>query len=130
MCIRDRVYLDGFLGFTTQELAVVEAMLAAGVPLAAAITCDPAQPDIFVTGCKTVKTLTRMAKRHNRTVEYIELGAPRVPRPAALAAVEAESLLPVRGTYPGETDGVRLYAAASPFDECEHACLLYTSRCV
>ena len=115
------VYLDGFLGFTPQELAVVDAMLAAGVPLAAAVTCDPAYPDIFVTGCKTVKTLTRMAKRHNQTVGQIDLGASRIARPAGLAALEAESLLPVRTPHPDSAAGVRLYAAASPFDECEHA---------
>ena len=114
------VYLDGFLGFTPQELAVVDAMLAAGVPLAAAVTCDMAYPEIFVTGCKTVKTLTRMAKRHNRTAEQIDLGASKVARPAGLAALERESLLPVRTAHE-DARGVRLYAAASPFDECEHA---------
>ena len=114
------VYLDGFLGFTPQELAVVDAMLAAGVPLAAAVTCDMAYPEIFVTGCKTVKTLTRMAKRHNRTAEQIDLGACRIARPAGLAALERESLLPVRTAHE-DARGVRLYAAASPFDECEHA---------
>ena len=114
------VYLDGFLGFTPQELAVVDAMLAAGVPLAAAVTCDMAYPEIFVTGCKTVKTLTRMAKRHNRTAEQIDLGASKAARPAGLAALEQESLLPVR-TVHEDARGVRLYAAASPFDECEHA---------
>lgn len=115
------VYLDGFLGFTPQELAVIDAMLAAGVPLAAAITCDTAYPEIFVTGCKTVKTLTRMAKRHNKTAQQIDLGASKIARPAGLAALEAESLLPVRTPHEGACEGVRLYAAASPFDECEHA---------
>lgn len=115
------VYLDGFLGFTPQEHAVIDAMLAAGVPLAAAVTCDTAYPEIFVTGCKTVKTLTRMAKRHNRTAEQIDLGASKIARPAGLAALEAESLLPVRTPHEGACEGVRLYAAASPFDECEHA---------
>lgn len=114
------VYLDGFLGFTPQELAVIDAMLAAGVPLAAAITCDMAYPEIFVTGCKTVKTLTRMAKRHNKTAQQIDLGASKIVRPAGLAAVEAESLLPVRTPHE-DAHGVHLYAAASPFDECEHA---------
>ena len=114
------VYLDGFLGFTPQELAVVDAMLAAGVPVAAAITCDTSYPEIFVTGCKTVKTLTRMAARHNQKVEHIDLGGSKLPRPAGLAALEAESLLPVR-TPQTAAEGVRLYAAASPFDECEHA---------
>ena len=115
------VYLDGFLGFTPQELAVIDAMLAAGVPLAAAITCDMAYPEIFVTGCKTVKTLTHMAKRHNKTAQQIDLGASRIARPAGLAAVESESLLPVRTPHEGACEGVQLYAAASPFDECEHA---------
>ncbi len=115
------VYLDGFLGFTPQELAVIDAMLAAGVPLAAAVTCDTAYPEIFVTGCKTVKTLTRMARRHNKTAEQINLGASKIARPAGLAALEAESLLPVRTSHEGACEGVRLYAAASPFDECEHA---------
>lgn len=114
------VYLDGFLGFTAQESAVVDAMLAAGVPLAAAITCDTAYPEIFLTGCKTVQKLTRMAKRHSRPVERIELGASRVARPAGLAALERESLLPIR-TPQTDAGGVRLYEAASPFDECEHA---------
>ena len=114
------VYLDGFLGFTPQELAVIDAMLAAGVQLAAAITCDMAYPEIFVTGCKTVKTLTRMAKRHNKTAQQIDLGASKIVRPAGLAAVEAESLLPVRTPHE-DAHGVHLYAAASPFDECEHA---------
>ena len=114
------VYLDGFLGFTAQESAVVDAMLAAGVPLAAAVTCDTAYPEIFLTGCKTVQKLTRMAKHHSRPVERIELGASRVARPAGLAALERESLLPIR-TPQTDAGGVRLYEAASPFDECEHA---------
>lgn len=114
------VYLDGFLGFTAQESAVVDAMLAAGVPLAAAVTCDTAYPEIFLTGCKTVQKLTKMAKRHNRPVERIELGGSRVARPAGLAALERESLLPIR-TPQTDAGGVRLYEAASPFDECEHA---------
>ena len=114
------VYLDGFLGFTAQESAVVDAMLAAGVPLAAAVTCDTVYPEIFLTGCKTVQKLTRMAKRHSRPVERIELGASRVARPAGLAALERESLLPIR-TPQTDAGGVRLYEAASPFDECEHA---------
>ena len=78
------VYLDGFLGFTVQESVVVDAMLAAGVPLSAAVTCDTDYPEIFLTGCKTVQKLTRMAKHHNQTVERIELGESKVARPAGL----------------------------------------------
>ncbi len=114
------VYLDGFLSYTPQELAIIEVMLASGVPLTAAITCDTGLPDVFVTGCKTLRTLTRMAKRYNRTPEHIDLGASRMPRPAGLAAVANEALLPVRRAHE-DASGVRLYEAASPFDECEHA---------
>ena len=62
-----------------------------------------------------------MAKRHNKTAQQIDLGASRIARPAGLAAVESESLLPVRTPHEGACEGVQLYAAASPFDECEHA---------
>ena len=46
------VYLDGFLGFTVQESAVVDAMLAAGVPLSAAVTCDTDYPEISLPAVK------------------------------------------------------------------------------
>ena len=55
------VYLDGFLSYTPQELAIIEVMLSSGVPLTAAGTCDGELPDVFVTGCRTLRTLTRMA---------------------------------------------------------------------
>lgn len=115
------VYLDGFLSYTPQELAVVDQMLAMRTPLAAAVTCDPAYPDVFVTGCRTVRTLSRMAARHGMRAARIDLGASRVTRPPDLAAVECESLLPVRTPQPAQGQGVTIYAAASPFDECEHA---------
>src|SRR5699024_6696266 len=61
-----------------------------------------------------------MAKRHNQTAEQRDFGGAKLARPAGLAALEAQSLLPVR-TAQEDAAGVRLYAAASPFDECEHA---------
>lgn len=114
------VYLDGFLSYTPQELAIIEVMVSLNVSLTAAVTCDTELPDVFVTGCKTLRTLTRMAERHDRRPEIVNLGASRLSRPAGLAAVAEEALLPVRGTHE-DASGVRLYEAASPFDECEHA---------
>ena len=99
----------------------MDAMLAAGVPLAAAVTCDPAYPDIFVTGCKTVKTVTRMAKRHNKTVGQIDLGASRIARPAGRWPRSRRKACCPCARRTRRAAGVRLYAAASPFDECEHA---------
>ena len=114
------VYLDGFLSYTPQELAIIEVMLSSGVPLTAAVTCDVELPDVFVTGCRTLRTLTRMAERCSRSPELVDLGAGKMPRPAGLAAVANEALLPVREAHE-DASGVRLYEAASPFDECEHA---------
>ena len=114
------VYLDGFLSYTPQELAIIEVMLSSGVPLTAAVTCDVELPDVFVTGCRTLRTLTRMAERCSRSPELVDLGAGKMPRPAGLAAVANEALLPVRQAHE-DASGVRLYEAASPFDECEHA---------
>ena len=118
------VYLDGFLGFTPQELSVIDAMLSMRVPLTAAVTCDMRYPEIFITGCRTVRTLTRMAKRHGMTVEQTDCGGSKAAQPSDLAAVEAESLLPVRTSRPATGEGVVIYAAGSPFDECEHAAAL------
>lgn len=114
------VYLDGFLSYTPQELAIIEVMLSSGVPLTAAVTCDVELPDVFVTGCRTLRTLTRMAERCSRSPELVDLGEGKMPRPAGLAAVANEALLPVRQAHE-DASGVRLYEAASPFDECEHA---------
>lgn len=69
------VYLDGFLSYTPQELAIIEVMLSSGVPLTAAVTCDVELPDVFVTGCRTLRTLTRMAERCSRRPELVDLGA-------------------------------------------------------
>lgn len=115
------VYLDGFLSFTPQELSVVDAMLAMGVNVDAAVSCDPEYPDVFVTGCKTVKTLSRMAKRSGHTVEHIPLGKSKAVRSKGLCILENEGILPLREPHPDSSEGVRLYAASSPFDECEHA---------
>lgn len=38
------VYLDGFLSYTPQELAIIEVMLSSGVPLTAAVICDVELP--------------------------------------------------------------------------------------
>lgn len=115
------VYLDGFLSFTPQELAIVDALCALGVPLCAAVCCDPNQPEVFVTGCHTVQQLRRCAKRHDKPCEHTGLGQSRVPRASGLAALEECALLPLAQKSAAQADGVSVYAAASPFDECEHA---------
>lgn len=122
------VYLDGFLSFTPQETQVLDTMLACGVPLTVAVTGDLRYPDVFVTGCRTVKALSRMAARHGKEAEKIDLGESKIPRPADLAALEAEGLLPLRTPRPAEGQGVCIYAAETVFEECEHAAALIRRR--
>ncbi|MGE4549038.1 MAG: PD-(D/E)XK nuclease family protein [Intestinibacillus sp.] len=116
-----QVYLDSFLGFTPQEIAVIDAMMAKGIALTAAVTCDFGEPDIFLSGCKTVKLLRRMARRHNLEVQTEDFGGSRLARPRDLAALEREGLLPARAPRPSDGESLRIYAAASPFEECEYA---------
>ena len=99
------IYLDGFLSYTPQELAIIEVMLSSGVPLTAAVTCDVELPDVFVTGCRTLRTLTRMAERCSRRPELVDLGTGKMPRPAGLAAVANEALLPVRQAHEDASGG-------------------------
>ncbi len=115
------VYLDGFLSFTPQQLSVIDEMLKNGTTLSAAVTCDTQQPEIFVSGCKTVKTLSRMAKHYNRNVEYISMNENRLKRSVGISVLESESLNPIKNPRNGCSDGVSLYSAASLFEECEHA---------
>jgi len=122
------VYFDGFLSFTPQEIAVIDMMLAIGISVNIAVTCDPKESEIFIAGCKTVKTISRMAKRHNCTVEIISLGDSKISRPAGLALLEREALRAVSKPHPGESTGVQIYTAASLFEECEHAAAYICQR--
>lgn len=116
-----QVYLDGFLGFTPQEADVIDVLMAKGIALTAAVTCDPDEPELFLSGCRTVKQLRRMAARHGMAATAENFGASRMPRPQDLQALEREGLLPARPPRPSDRQSVRIYAASSPFDECEYA---------
>ena len=115
------IYLDGFSSFTPQEVAVIDAFLKKGLRLTAAVTLDPHQTDIFISGARTVSLLRRMAARHGTKAETIDLGACRVDKPHDLAVLEQEGLLPCTESVPSDGESVRIFYAASPFEECEHA---------
>ncbi len=115
------VYLDGFFGFTAQERAVLEVMLQQKVQITACITCDETQPEIFATGCKTLKMLRRIARKYSIAVEHVALGQSRMQRPQDLAALEAEGLLPASKPRLSDQKSLQIYAASSPYEECEYA---------
>lgn len=116
-----KVYIDCFASFTPQEFEVIRVMLENGVDLTVAVTSDLAEPEVFVSGCKTAARLRKLAKMRGYSCEIIDCGASKLERPADLAVLEREALLPVRETHPSDGESVRIFEAASPFEECEHA---------
>lgn len=117
------VYIDAFASFTAQEVRVIDVMLTMGVDLTCCVTCDLSQPEIFVSGCKTVRMLQRMAARHGGTVELIECAAAG-GRPHDLAVLERDGLLPGGASENSDRMSVRIVHAANPFEECSHAAAL------
>ncbi len=114
------IYIDSFASFTPQELNVIDGMMAKKIPLTVAITADRRESDIFISGCKTVSLLSRMAARHGLQTEVVDLGA-AADRPHDLAVLERVGL---HATAPADTaDGcsVELVSAETPFAECSHA---------
>lgn len=115
------IYIDGFVGFTPQEIAVIDAMLTTKLALTVAITCDSKEPDIFITANKTVKLLRRMAEKHSLPLEMQDFGASKVARPPDLRILETEGLLAAPTPHRSDGSSLRIYAAASILEECEYA---------
>lgn len=116
-----RVYIDCFASFTPQEMEVIRVMVENGVDLTVSVLSDLKEPGVFVSGCKTVASLRRMAMRRGLPCEIVDCGAPKCEKPADLAVLEREALLPARESHVSDGQSVQLFAAASPFEECEHA---------
>ena len=115
------VYIDCFASFTPQEMEVLRVMVENHVDLTVAVLCDLAEEDVFVSGCKTVKRLRRMAERRGVPCEIMDCGASQIEKAADLAILEREGLLPLSTSYLSDGDSVRIFEAGSPFEECEHA---------
>lgn len=115
------IYIDAFQGLTPQEVHITAQFLDQGLPITAAITCDMHYPDLFVSGCNMVKTLSRLAQRKAIAVTQIDLGESKCARAADLVAIEQRGLLPVQSTQLTDGESTQIYAAATPFEECEYA---------
>lgn len=117
------IYIDSFASFTPQELRVIDRFLEKKLPLTVAIAADRREPDVFVSGCKTVTLLSRMAARHGQKAEIIDLGA-AAPRPHDLAVLERVGLQAAAAPEPADGQSVHLVCASTPFEECTHAAAL------
>lgn len=115
------LYFDGFFGFTPQEFAVIDALMAKKLKLTAAITCDSHEPDIFVSGTQTIQRLKRMAARHNIPVTVEDFGESKLARARDLAVLERELLHPAATPQTSDQSSMQIYAASDPYAECEYA---------
>ena len=115
------LYIDGFSSFTPQEVAVLDAFLTLRLQITAAITLDATQAELFVSADKTARLLRRMAARHGEAVEMRDFGGCKRSKPHDLSVLEREGLLPTSAPQPSDGKSVRLFYAANPFAECEHA---------
>ncbi len=115
-----KVYIDAFASFTAQEVRILDEMLGMGVDLTCCVTCDRSQPEVFVSGCKTVSMLSRMAEQHGERAQIIECEAEHA-QPHDLSVLERDGLIP--GGTPEASDGisVSIVHAADPMEECAHA---------
>ncbi len=115
------VYIDCFASFTPQELEVIRVMVESGVDLTISVLSDLDEKEVFVSGCKTVARLRRMAMRRGIPCELTSFGEGKLEKPSDLAVLERQALLPVTDAHPSDGHSVHIFEAASPYEECEHA---------
>ena len=118
----DRVYVDGFLDFTYQELAVLVAMLGRGVQLTVCLTLDDphSEDEVFALSRAAFRRLYAAAKELGQeiTVEQPEAGRGKA---AALGFFAEELFRYGQRPFEGDASCIRLGCAESISAECEAA---------
>lgn len=119
------VYFDGFYGFTGQEYAVIAEILKKNRDITIALLYDRDDAECFPSGSKTMEHLRRLARRADAKLEFVVCREPKIQYPAAIRALEMQILQPVHTPEETQSEGLSLYEALSPFEECEHvaACI-------
>lgn len=114
------VYFDGFYGFTGQEYAVIGEILKKNQDVTFAVLYDRADADSFPSGSKTLEHLRRLARKENAIIEFVALCEEQIQYPAAIRALERQILQPIHTPEETQSEGLCVYEALSPFEECEH----------
>ena len=119
-----RIYLDGFKGFTSQELAVVEQLMRRSRETVAALCTDTLDPGdeyaLFATVTRTAARLISMAREAGIDVAVERLTGNRRTRSPALQAVERYCFTRGEPVMEDPTDGVTLMAAPDRYGECRY----------
>ena len=116
------VYVDGFLDFTAQELAVLAALLEKDVSLTVCLTVDEldGQNELYALSRLSARRLLAEAHRHRRPteVQYLDSREGKCP---GLRWFSEELFRYGKADYPGEDRPVSLVLAESITAECEQA---------
>lgn len=112
-----RVFVDGFFGFTAQELQILSALIAQGTSVTVCLCCDdPFRGEQIFSGVRrTAGELMREADRCGATVRC----TPIVTEPTPLEAVALSAF--TRADAPA-CAGLRLYESPNPREEVESIC--------
>ncbi|MBR5093721.1 MAG: PD-(D/E)XK nuclease family protein [Oscillospiraceae bacterium] len=118
----DTVYVDGFLDFTYQEQAVLEAMLRRDVSLTVCLTLDEphGEDEIFALSRSSLRRLAAAAKELGVRVQIQRMGVPVGKAPALRVFVE-EMFRYGESRFRGDASCIRLGFAESVAAECEAA---------
>jgi len=128
------VFVDGFKGFTAQELLVLERLLPQVSRLTVALGTDTpgrAWPGTKAADCRrefslfspvtdTVERLRRLAERHGRRWELRQLQENHRTDDKALQALEAQLYAPAPVVYEGSADSVTVTPCEDIYEECTY----------
>lgn len=122
-----KVYIDGFDGFTAQELKIIQRMLtdAQSVTITLptdSITLSDTDFSLFVNVKRTANQLIRLAKRHRIPIAApIKLTEPKRFQNDDLLHIEQNFMRPDEKKIPCG-GAVHLYKAANLYEECDYVC--------
>lgn len=133
------VFVDGFKGFTVQELAVLEGMLTAADRLTVALCTDtPGRdwPGATAAACRrefplfspvtdTVSRLRRLGEDHHVRLEIKWLSEGKKDAVPALQALESQLYYPAPTAFEGDASTVTVTPCEDVYEEC-----VYVARAV
>lgn len=129
------VFVDGFKGFTVQELQVLEALMPRVAQMTVALCTDTPgrgwegtppsdcrrEFPLFSPVTATIESLRRTAARHSLTWELTRLTDNHRTHSAALQALERGLYAPSPAVYDGDAAEVTVTPCTDVYEECAYA---------
>ena len=116
-----KIYVDGFIDFTNQELQVLHSLMAQGAQLCVCMTVDDIEggSEIFELSRRSCRRLLAMA--HDLGLEVKTEVMENSGGDPALSFLSDKMFLYTEDKFQGDCSNVRLFQAQSVAEECEFA---------